>query len=282
MKKLLVMMLCGSVLFGCQSNSIEPIEDDVLVDATEGDLAEQERQQRIEQTRREDMENAKQREQQRLLELQDKDIEQELDKLINDIVTNFLENSPLGANSNTDSLEEYYLITGHHITENQEHYNKLKEAYWNSLQEQGLCNNQFWNDNNDDCINKPDEAFARVEAYVNGSLDKALAEENKNRVDENASQYAVQQPQEESYLDIVSKIRGEKIEEGLTYDNFLLVGTVDFNSVKTINELFGFKGELVSEYGTHTIYQWVSRDGLKIVTVSFENGVAVSKTQVGL
>ena len=68
MKKLLAIMLCGSVLFGCQSNSIEPIEDDVLVDATEGDLAEQERQQRIEQTRREDMENAKQREQQRLLE----------------------------------------------------------------------------------------------------------------------------------------------------------------------------------------------------------------------
>ena len=120
---------------------------------------------------------------------------------------------------------------------------------------------------------------------MNGSLDKALAEENKNRVDENASQYAVQQPQEEkepTYLETVGEIIGKDIEEGLTYDNFLLVGTVDFNSVKTINELFGFKGDLTSEYGTHTISQWVSRDGLKIVTVSFENGIAVSKTQVGL
>ena len=87
---------------------------------------------------------------------------------------------------------------------------------------------------------------------------------------------------EESYLDIVSEILGRDVKEGLTYDNFLLVGTVDFNSVKTINELFGFKGDLVSEYGSHTVYQWEDRNGFKLVTVGFDNGIAVSKSQVGL
>ena len=72
------------------------------------------------------------------------------------------------------------------------------------------------------------------------------------------------------------------IEVGLTYSNFKLIGTVDYMTVSSINELLDCKGELVSEYGSHTIYQWEDRNGFKLVTVGFDNGIAVSKTQVGL
>lgn len=293
MKCLGMLVVCGLCLVGCANDSAEPIEE-VKVQLSEEEL----REQRIEQARQETAQRKEIEEQQKLEEIRSNNIEDELDRIINNIVDLFLTMPANMAKDHTDTLEEYYLITGKQITENEDHYNKLKEAYWNSLQEDGLCNNPFWNDNNDDCINKPDDAFARVEAYVNGKLSAELTEEIKNHVDEDSSQYAVQQPEqpkqqpqkEESYIDIVSEILDRDIEEGLTYDNFLLVGTVDFNSVKTINELFGFKGELVSEYGSHTVYQWEFREKksfkdvgkLKIVTVGFDNGIAVSKNQVGL
>lgn len=91
-------------------------------------------------------------------------------------------------------------------------------------------------------------------------------------------------PKEKSYLEIVSEIRGEKIEEGLTYDNFLLVGTVDFNSISTINELFGTQGKLIGEQQNVKQYRWTQGSGstYKVVQIMFVNGQVESKAQNGL
>lgn len=91
-------------------------------------------------------------------------------------------------------------------------------------------------------------------------------------------------PKEKSYLEIVSEIRGEKIEEGLTYDNFLLVGTVDFNSVYSINELFGTQGKLIGEQQNIKQYRWTQGSGstYKVVQIMFVDGKVESKSQSGL
>ena len=73
-----------------------------------------------------------------------------------------------------------------------------------------------------------------------------------------------------------------KTNYGMTYSNFELIGTVDYMTVSSINELLDCEGDLVSEYGSHTVYQWEDRNDFKLVTVGFDNGIAVSKTQVGL
>lgn len=93
-----------------------------------------------------------------------------------------------------------------------------------------------------------------------------------------------EKPKEKSYLEIVSEIRGEKIEEGLTYDNFLLVGQVDFNSVYSINELFGTQGKLIGEQQGIKQYRWTQGSGstYKVVQIMFVDGKVESKTQSGL
>ena len=73
-----------------------------------------------------------------------------------------------------------------------------------------------------------------------------------------------------------------KASYGMTYDNFELIGTNDYMTVSSINELLDCEGKLVSESSTHTIYQWEDKNDFKLVTVGFDNGIAVSKTQVGL
>ena len=72
------------------------------------------------------------------------------------------------------------------------------------------------------------------------------------------------------------------IEVGMTYENFKLIGSTDYMTVSSINELLDCEGELVSEYGSHTVYQWEDRNNFKLITVGFDNGIAVSKSQVGL
>ena len=91
-----------------------------------------------------------------------------------------------------------------------------------------------------------------------------------------------QQPKEpeSELLKEIGEARGIKIQQGLTYDNFLMVGDQDFFTLNSINELFGIKGKLVSEFGDHKTYQW--EEGDKFVTIAFTRGIAGSKTQVGL
>lgn len=75
---------------------------------------------------------------------------------------------------------------------------------------------------------------------------------------------------------------GNTVEVGLTYSNFKLIGTVGYMTVDSINELLDCNGKLVSESGSFTTYQWTDSEDFKIVTVGFYNGIASSKTQVGL
>ena len=84
--------------------------------------------------------------------------------------------------------------------------------------------------------------------------------------------------------DMAERERQEQLKasRGMTYDNFKLIGTVGYMTVSSINELLDCEGELVSEYGSHTIYQWEDRNGFKLITVGFDNGIVVSKSQVGL
>lgn len=73
-----------------------------------------------------------------------------------------------------------------------------------------------------------------------------------------------------------------KASYGMTYDNFELIGTNDYMTVSSIDELLDCEGKLVSESGIYTIYQWEDKNDFKLITVGFDNGIAVSKTQVGL
>ena len=84
--------------------------------------------------------------------------------------------------------------------------------------------------------------------------------------------------------DMAERERQEQLKasRGMTYDNFKLIGTVDYMTVSSINELLDCEGELMSEYGSHTVYRWEDRNGFKLVTVGFDNDIAVSKSQVGL
>ena len=92
-----------------------------------------------------------------------------------------------------------------------------------------------------------------------------------------------EKPREKTYLETISEIRGEKIERGLTYENFLLVGTVDFNSIYAVNQLFG-EGELIGERGNIQQYRWTSGSGrnYKVVQIMFVDGQVESKSQSGL
>ena len=92
-----------------------------------------------------------------------------------------------------------------------------------------------------------------------------------------------EKPREKTYLETISEIRGEKITRGLTYENFLLVGTVDFNSLYAVNQLFG-EGELIGERGNIQQYRWTSRLGgdYKVVQIMFIDGQVESKVQSGL
>ena len=92
-----------------------------------------------------------------------------------------------------------------------------------------------------------------------------------------------EKPREKTYLEIVSEIRGEKIERGLTYENFLLVGSVDFNSLYAVKQLFG-EGELIGERENIQQYRWTSGSGrsYKVVQIMFVDGQVESKSQSGL
>ena len=98
----------------------------------------------------------------------------------------------------------------------------------------------------------------------------------------------VKEPQQEktkekTYLEIVSEIRGEEIKRGLTYENFLMVGDSDFDSLYEVFQLFG-QGELVGERGDIRQYRWTSGKGssYKVVQIVFVDGKVESKVQSGL
>ena len=194
MKRLGMLVICGLCLVGCANYIEEPIEDDVLVDATEDDLAEQERQAHIDEIR--------------------KSINGEQEEM---------------------TTEEYF-----EQQRQREHERNLEKAKE---------------------MREVNETLADI---LSGSRPSSSS----------------QAPKEESVLDSIGKARGIEIKQGMTYENFLMVGDQDFFTLNSINELFGIKGKLVSEVGNIQTYQWTS--GNKVVTIAFTNGIAGSKNQIGL
>lgn len=92
-----------------------------------------------------------------------------------------------------------------------------------------------------------------------------------------------EKPSEKTYLEIVGEIRGGEIKRGLTYENFLMVGDSDFDSLYEVFQLFG-QGELIGERGDIRQYRWTSGKGgsYKVVQIVFINGKVESKVQSGL
>ena len=92
-----------------------------------------------------------------------------------------------------------------------------------------------------------------------------------------------EKPSEKTYLEIVGEIRGYEIKRGLTYENFLMVGDSDFDSLYEVFQLFG-QGELIGERGNIRQYRWTSGKGgsYKVVQIVFINGKVESKVQSGL
>ena len=115
------------------------------------------------------------------------------------------------------------------------------------------------------------EEWRELEDVKEKERGKKAQEEHRKAVEQYEKDMAERERQEQL-----------KASRGMTYDNFKLIGTVDYMTVSSINELLDCKGKLVSEHGGHTVYQWEDRNGFKLVTVGFDNGIAVSKTQVGL
>lgn len=94
---------------------------------------------------------------------------------------------------------------------------------------------------------------------------------------------AKQQPKEKTYIEIMSEALGKEIEVGLTYENFVMINEVGFSSLESINELFGFDGELVFDGANIKTYQWTDNRNFIVVTISFDKyGQVGTKSQVGL
>lgn len=92
-----------------------------------------------------------------------------------------------------------------------------------------------------------------------------------------------EKPREKTYLETISEIRGETIKRGLSYENFLMVGDSDFDSLSEVNQLFG-QGELIGERENIRQYRWTSGKGssYKVVQIVFVDGKVESKVQSGL
>lgn len=115
------------------------------------------------------------------------------------------------------------------------------------------------------------EEWKEQEAIKEKERGKKAQEEYKKAMEQYEKDMAERERQEQL-----------KASRGMTYDNFKLIGDTDYITVEDINELLDCEGKLVSEHGGHTVYQWEDRNGFKLITVGFDNGIVVSKSQVGL
>ena len=110
-----------------------------------------------------------------------------------------------------------------------------------------------------------------IRKSINGDQEEMTTEEQQEK------------PSEKTYLEIVSEIRGYEIKRGLTYENFLMVGDSDFDSLYEVFQLFG-QGELIGERGNIRQYRWTLGKGssYKVVQIVFVDGKVESKVQSGL
>ena len=110
-----------------------------------------------------------------------------------------------------------------------------------------------------------------IRKSINGDQEEMTTEEQQEK------------PSEKTYLEIVGEIRGGEIKRGLTYENFLMVGDGDFDSLYEVFQLFG-QGELIGERGNIRQYRWTLGKGssYKVVQIVFVDGKVESKVQSGL
>lgn len=110
-----------------------------------------------------------------------------------------------------------------------------------------------------------------IRKSINGDQEEMTTEEQQEK------------PSEKTYLEIVGEIRGGEIKRGLTYENFLMVGDSDFDSLYEVFQLFG-QGELIGERGNIRQYRWTLGKGssYKVVQIVFVDGKVESKVQSGL
>ena len=110
-----------------------------------------------------------------------------------------------------------------------------------------------------------------IRKSINGDQEEMTTEEQQEK------------PSEKTYLEIAGEIRGGEIKRGLIYENFLMVGDSDFDSLYEVFQLFG-QGELIGERGNIRQYRWTSGKGssYKVVQIVFVDGKVESKVQSGL
>ena len=279
MKKQLLgmMLLAGALLVGCQSNSVEPVEPTEEVVVNEQDAEEAERQAHIDEIRKsingdqEEMTTEEYFEQQREQEREDIRKSAENSREYNELIT-------AKAYTEEEMNEFFQQLYLNAMTEDKDALKKQLETYKRDTAKEFDLDEyeQFkqWVEDN-----------KKVDCYKYDTMCKSVIDEYTNFVFNvgGLSKYVESNDKEESYLEIVSEIRGEEIEKGLTYENFLLVGSVDFNSLYAVKQLFG-EGELIGERGNIQQYRWTSGSGrnYKVVQIMFVDGQVESKSQSGL
>ena len=279
MKKQLLgmMLLAGALLVGCQSNSVEPAEPFEEVVVNEQDAEEAERQAHIDEIRKsingdqEEMTTEEYFEQQREQEREDIRKSAENSREYNELIT-------AKAYTEEEMNEFFQQLYLNAMTEDKDALKKQLETYKRDTAKEFDLDEyeQFkqWVEDN-----------KKVDCYKYDTMCKSVINEYTNFVFNvgGLSKYVESNDKEESYLEIVSEIRGEEIEKGLTYENFLLVGSVDFNSLYAVKQLFG-EGELIGERGNIQQYRWTSGSGrnYKVVQIMFVDGQVESKSQSGL
>ena len=178
----------------------------------------------------------------------------------------------VGCQSNSVELTEEVMITERGVDElesqQQAHIDEIRRSI-NGDQEEMTTEEYFEQQRKE----KSQEIIASAERNreVNDIVTGAKTEKQQEK------------PSEKTYLEIVGEIRGGEIKRGLTYENFLMVGDSDFDSLYEVFQLFG-QGELIGERGNIRQYRWTSGKGgsYKVVQIVFINGKVESKVQSGL
>ena len=178
----------------------------------------------------------------------------------------------VGCQSNSVELTEEVMITERGVDElerqQQAHIDEIRKSI-NGDQEEMTTEEYFEQQRKE----KSQEIIASAERNreVNDIVTGAKTEKQQEK------------PSEKTYLEIVGEIRGGEIKRGLTYENFLMVGDGDFDSLYEVFQLFG-QGELIGERGNIRQYRWTLGKGssYKVVQIVFVDGKVESKVQSGL
>lgn len=281
MKKQLLglMLLSGALLVSCQTNTTEVVEE-VQEPAQVQETAE-EREARLEQIREE-------KRKQDALEAKEKQPVQYTEEKMEQFFQNlYLSALMKDREFLIQTLNTYHKETGEYFEEQVNGFSKFEQWVADNKRSQCTESEQMCKDvykEYTDYVyeqggfylyeqNESNFGYDEMDEFLQEELARDIQNYEDNKANGN-----------ETYLEIVSDIIGKDIEAGLTYENFLLVGTVDFNNISTINKLFGKQGELIGEQQNVQQYRWTSGSGssYRVVQIMFVDGQVESKSQSGL